>query len=48
MTIFEPHDGQIFGHQTTREFMVAVCALIGEPFVQPCRQPRALPALCLG
>jgi hypothetical protein len=48
MAIFGPDDGPVFGHQPAREFMVAVCALIRESFLQPGSQSLALSALCLG
>ena len=47
MGIFGPHNGLVFGDQPAREFMVAVCALIREPLLQPSRQVLPAPTLCL-
>src|SRR5262245_34968505 len=47
VAIFGPHDGLVFSHQTAREFMIAVFALVGETFVQSGSQPLPSPTLRL-
>jgi len=39
VAICGPHDGLVCSHQTAREFMIAIFALIGETFIQARHQP---------
>ena len=46
--ILRPRDGAVFRDKTPREFMVAVCALIRQTFLEPSSKTFPLPTLCLG